>query len=401
MSPRRHEPAVSAPRSNGSAHIPFNRPVMMGREQTYIADAIARSHVSGDGEYTQLVSRRLEEITGGRKALMTTSCTHALEMAALLLGIVPGDEVIMPSFTFVSTANAFVLRGARPVFVEIRPDTLNIDERAIEAAITPKTRAILVVHYAGVACELDAILALARRHGLVVIEDNAHGLFGAYRGRPLGSFGTFATLSFHETKNIMCGEGGALIVNDDRYAERAEIVREKGTNRSRFFRGLVDKYSWVEPGSSYLPSDLLAAFLFAQLEAADEIQRRRRAIWYGYQAELAEWSSACGVVQPTVPDHCAPAYNLYYLLLPKPAQRKALIAFLRERGIATVFHYVPLHGSEYGAKLGYRRDDLPLSQSCSERLIRLPMYNDMTEGDRARVVAAVTSFEPSRTSAPA
>jgi dTDP-4-amino-4,6-dideoxygalactose transaminase len=372
---------------------------MMGREQAYMADAIARSHISGDGHYTKLVHRRLEEITGGRKALLTTSCTHALEMTALLLDLAPGDEVIMPSFTFVSTANAFVLRGARPVFVDIRPDTLNIDEHLIEAAITARTRAIVVVHYAGVACDMDPILAVARKHGIVVIEDNAHGLFGAYKGRPLGSLGTFATQSFHETKNFMCGEGGALIVNDERYAERAEIIREKGTDRTRFFRGLVDKYTWVEPGSSYLPSDLLAAFLYAQLEAADEIQSTRRAIWDAYQAGLADWSRRFAVAQPIVPAQCAPAYALYYLLLPSRADRDALIEFLRKRRIAVVFHYVPLHGSEFGARLGYRRDDFPLSQSCSDRLVRLPMYNDMTEGDRDRVVSTVTSFEPSRTSA--
>ena len=390
---------MNGARPERETRIPFNRAVLMGREHAYMADAIARSHISGDGHYTTLVNRRLEEVTGGRKALMTTSCTHALEMAALLLDIAPGDEVIMPTFTFVSTANAFVLRGARPVFVDIRTDTLNIDERLIEAAITPRTRAIVVVHYAGVACAMDSILALSERRGIVVIEDNAHGLFGAYNGRPLGSFGTFATQSFHETKNIICGEGGALIVNDERYAERAEIIREKGTDRSRFFRGLVDKYTWVEPGSSYLPSDLLAAFLFAQLEAADQIQRTRRAIWEGYQAGLADWCRRYGVAQPAVPAECAPAYGLYYLLLPTRADRDALIAFLRQQAISVVFHYVPLHGSEFGAGLGYRPGDLPLSQSCSERLVRLPMYNDMTERDRARVISAVTSFEPSRTSA--
>ena len=382
-------------------NIPFNRPALIGDEQRYIADAIARMHVSGDGHYTKECNRALERITGGGMALLTTSCTHAIEMTALLLDIAPGDEVIMPSFTFVSTANAFVLRGARPVFVDIRPDTLNIDERLVEAAVTPRTRAIVVVHYAGVACELDEILAIAARHGVVLIEDNAHGLFGTYRGRALGSFGTFATQSFHETKNVTCGEGGALIVNDLRYAERAEVVREKGTNRSRFFRGLIDKYSWVEPGSSYLPSDLNAAFLYAQLEGAVEIQRRRSAIWERYHDELAEWSREFGISQPTIPDDCGQAFHLYYLLLPTSADRDALIAYLREVSITAVFHYVPLHSSEYGLKLGNRLGDLPHSESCSERLIRLPLYNDMTREQQSRVIDAVRSFRTSGVSAPA
>ncbi len=376
--------------------IPFNRPVAMGNEQRYIADAIARGRISGDGHYTKLVNRRIEELTGGGRALMTTSCTHALEMAALLLNVGPGDEVVMPSFTFVSTANAFVLRGAKPVFAEIRADTLNLDERALEAAITPRTRAVVVVHYAGVACEMDAIGALAKRHGIAVVEDNAHGLFGAYRGRPLGSFGTLATQSFHETKNVMCGEGGALVINDESLVGRAEIVREKGTNRARFFRGLVDKYSWVEPGSSYLPSEILAAFLHAQLEAADEIQRRRTAIWERYDAELRDWAAESGVRQPVVPAECAHPAHLYYLLLPSAEARDALIAHLREDGIGAVFHYVPLHESEYGATLGYRRGQLPVTERASERLIRLPLYNDMSPDEQERVIAAVRRFSPER-----
>ena len=368
----------------------------MGAELQYMADAVARMHISGDGYYTNECNRLLETLTGGHKAFLTTSCTHAIEMAALLLEAGPCDEIIMPSFTFVSAANAFVLRGARPVFVDIRPDTLNVDERLLEAAITPRTRAIVVVHYAGVACEMDAIMEIAGRHGIAVVEDNAHGLFGAYDGRPLGSFGDFATQSFHETKNVVCGEGGALIVNDPAYVERAEIVREKGTHRSRVFRGLMDRYTWIAPGSSYLPSDLLAAFLYAQLQAADEIQRRRRAIWERYHVELAPWAARYGGSQPTVPRNCGQAYHLYYLLLPTARDRDGLIGFLNERGITAVFHYIPLHGSEYGRKLGYRAGEFPVSESCSERLVRLPFFNDMTPGEQTRVIEAVSAFRPSR-----
>jgi dTDP-4-amino-4,6-dideoxygalactose transaminase len=372
--------------------IPFNRPVVAGNEQEYMLDAVARMHISGDGHYTKLVSERLENVTAGHKALLTTSCTHAIEMAALLLDIGPGDEVIMPSFTFVSLANAFVLRGARPVFVDIRPDTLNIDERLVEQAITSRTRAVVIVHYAGVACEMDAILAMAARRGIPVIEDNAHGLFGTYKDRPLGSFGLFATQSFHETKNVTCGEGGALIINDPSYVERAEIIREKGTNRSRFFRGQVDKYSWVEPGSSYLPSDLLAAFLLGQLEAADEIQRRRAAAWQRYDDALRDWALREGVRQPTVPSDRRQAYHMYYLLLPTTGRRDALIAFLCEREIQAAFHYVPLHTSEYGQRLGYRAGQFPLTESVSDRLVRLPMFNDLRSEEQERVIEAVRAF---------
>lgn len=366
----------------------------MGNEQSYMSDAIARMHISGDGYYTKRAQKELERITAGKKALLTTSCTHALEMAALLLDIRPGDEVILPSFTFVSTANAFVLRGARPVFVDIRPDTLNIDERRIEEFITESTRAIVVVHYAGVACEMDTVLDIASRHNIAVIEDNAHGLFGRYKGRALGSLGMFATQSFHETKNISCGEGGAIIINDASYVERAEILREKGTNRSRFFRGLVDKYSWVEPGSSYLPSDLLAAFLCAQLESANDIQRRRSRLWNRYHEELRSWASAHTVTQPHLPTHCEHPSHLYYLLLPSSDDRDALITFMRERGIAVVFHYVPLHASEWGAKLGYSGGDLSVSEDASARLVRLPLFNDMTEDEQSAVIDAVRSFTP-------
>ena len=357
-----------------------------------MADAVRRMHVSGDGYYTRRCAEFLENLTGAYKALLTTSCTHALEMAAILLDLVPGDEVIMPSFTFVSTANAVVLRGARPVFVDIRPDTLNIDERLVEAAITSRTKALVVVHYAGVACDMSVIGEIALRRGIVIIEDNAHGLFGSYRGKPLGSFGTFATQSFHETKNVICGEGGALLVNDERLVERAEIVREKGTNRSRFFRGQIDKYTWVEPGSSYLSSDLLAGFLLAQLQAAERIQTHRRAIWERYHRELSAWAVVNGATQPTVPAECGQAYHMYYLILATGTARDGLIEVLRERDITAVFHYVPLHMSEYGRTLGYAAGDFPVTESCADRLVRLPLYNDMTCDDQTRVIETVTAF---------
>lgn len=374
--------------------VPFNRPVAVGRENAYMADALARMHISGDGYYSKLVHLRLEEITGAAKALMTSSCTHALEMTGLLLNIQSGDEIILPSFTFVSTANAFVLRGGRPVFVDIRPDTLNINEKLIEESLTERTRAIVVVHYAGVACNMDAILAIAASHAVPVIEDNAHGLFGRYKGRPLGSFGTFATQSFHETKNVTCGEGGALIINDPAYCERADIIREKGTDRSRFFRGLVDKYSWVEPGSSYLASDLLAAFLYAQLEARDDIQHRRASIWNRYDAELGEWAAAHGITRPTVPADCDQAFHLYYLLLPTARDRDCFMEHMRSRGITTVFHYVPLHTSEYGRSQGYCARRLPISEDVSDRLVRLPFFNNMTFEEQSAVIAAATAFVP-------
>lgn len=374
---------------NGT-RIPFNKPSFVGTELEYMAQAVRRGHLSGDGHFTAECQRILEEILGARKSLLTTSCTHALEMTALLLDLQPGDEVILPSFTFVSTVNAYALRGARPVFVDIRRDTLNIDETKIEAAITPRTRAIVAVHYAGVGCEMDAIGEIASRHGLAVIEDNAHGLFGAYRGRALGSFGALATQSFHETKNIMCGEGGALIVNDARLIERAEIVREKGTNRARFFRGQVDKYSWVDVGSSYLPSDLLAAFLLAQLHARDQIQARRRSIWQTYREHLAGWAGQNGVSLPYVPPHCEQPYHMFYLLLPTLEQRERFIRRLRESGIYAVFHYVPLHAAEKARELGVRAD-CPVTEEVSDRLVRLPFFNAMQDAEQARVIEAVTA----------
>jgi dTDP-4-amino-4,6-dideoxygalactose transaminase len=349
--------------------------------------------ICGDGVFTKRCSEILEQTLGVPRALLTTSCTHALEMAALLLDIKPGDEVIVPSFTFVSTVNAFVLRGAKPVFIDVRPDTLNLDETLLESLITPATRAILAVHYAGVGCEMDTILAIAARYGIPVVEDNAHGLFGRYRGRFLGTFGCLATQSFHETKNFSCGEGGALLINDQRYLERAEILREKGTNRGRFFRGEVDKYTWVDVGSSYLPSDILAAVLYAQLEVRDAIQTQRQKIWNRYQDSLEAWAIAEGVRLPIIPAHCEQTYHMFYLLLPDLETRQALIQYFRKRNILSVFHYVPLHVSEMGRQFGGREGDCPVTERVSEQLLRLPLYSGLTEPDQQRVIEALYEFE--------
>ncbi|MFB9722418.1 dTDP-4-amino-4,6-dideoxygalactose transaminase [Planobispora longispora] len=379
---------------NKLATIPFNRPHVSQNELEYVAEAVRRGSTAGDGPFTGRSNTLLENMVGAEKALLTTSCTHALEMAALLLDLRPGDEVIMPSFTFVSTANAFALRGAVPVFADCRPDTLNIDERLIEAEITPRTRAIVVVHYAGVACQMDEIGAIARRHGLALVEDNAHGLGGSYRDRPLGSFGSMATQSFHVTKNVQCGEGGALLLNDAALVARAEVIREKGTNRSQFFRGQVDKYRWVDIGSSYLPSDVLAAQLTAQLESFDGIQSRRQAVWHAYHAELADWAADNEVAQPVVPgDRVHPAH-LYYLLLPDLENRQALIAHLAERGVQAAFHYQPLHASPAGERYGRPASGgCPVTERVADRLVRLPLFADLDETDVSRVVDAVLSYE--------
>lgn len=369
--------------------IPFNKPHLTGREHAYMAEAVANGHISGDGSFTKRCHALLEQSLGIPKALLTTSCTHALEMAAILLDIKPGDEVIVPSFTFVSTVNAFILRGARPVFCDIRPDTLNMNERLLPGLITPRTRAIVPVHYGGVGCEMDEIMELALQNGIAVVEDNAHGLFGTYRGKKLGTFGCLATQSFHETKNLHCGEGGALLINDPTLVERAEIIREKGTNRSRFFRGQVDKYTWVDLGSSYLPSDLLAAFLLAQLEHAEDIQARRRRLWEYYNTNLAEWAKTRGVQLPHIPPRCGQAFHLFYLLMPTLDERQRLIAGLKERGILSVFHYLPLHISPMGERFGGRPGDCPVTESVSDRLVRLPFFNDLTEAEQERVVAAI------------
>jgi len=378
--------------SDHPLHIPFNRPFFSGREFEFIQQALNNSQISGDGAFTKKCHALLENQLGTPNALLTTSCTHALEMSALLLGIEPGDEVIIPSFTFVSTVNAFVLRGAKPVFIDVRFDTFNLDETKLEDLITPRTRAIVVVHYAGVACEMDTILQVAGRNGIPVVEDNAHGLFGKYKGRYLGTLGSLATQSFHETKNFTCGEGGALLINDPQYIERAEIIREKGTNRSRFFRGQVDKYTWVDIGSSYLPSDILAAFLYAQLEARDSIQARRRRIWEYYDNHFTDWAENVGVQLPSVPAHCEQPYHMYYLVLPTLEKRQALISHLNARDITSVFHYQPLHLSIMGRQFGGKEGDCPVTEDVSDRLVRLPFYNDLTEADQARVVTAVGEF---------
>lgn len=383
LAPKEH---AAAPRQQ-LATIPFNRPFATGREFGYIQEAILNGHISGDGPFTKRCQALIEQVVGCQRALLTTSCTDALEMSALLLDIRPGDEVIVPSFTFVSSVNAFALRGASPRFIDIRPDTLNLDEKLLESLIGPRTKAIVVVHYAGVGCEMDRIRQVASAHRIPIVEDNAHGLFARYRGRNLGTFGALATLSFHETKNISCGEGGALLINDPAYVDRAEILREKGTNRSRFFRGQVDKYTWVDLGSSFLPSDVLAAFLWAQLEDRERIQSLRKRVWEFYRDRLAAWASAHGVRMPLVPDGCDQSYHMFYLIMPSGGHRDRLIAHLRSQDIHSVFHYVPLHQSEMGRRAAAA--DCPVTEDISRRLVRLPFYNGLTEEDQLRVIGAI------------
>jgi len=373
--------------------VDFNKPTMVGTELAYISQAFDRSHTSGDGYFSKACQSLLEQLLGAPKILLTTSCTHALEMAALLLQIEPGDEIIVPSFTFVSTVNAFVLRGAKPIFIDIRPDTLNLDESYLPRLITPHTRAIVPVHYAGVGCDMDPILSLAKQGNISVVEDNAQGLSGKYNGKYLGTFGHLATISFHETKNISCGEGGAIIINDTGLIERAEIIREKGTNRSRFFRGMVDKYTWVDLGSSYLPSDLLAAVLYAQLEAREQIQERRKRIWDYYFAQLTDWAVQNSVQMPTIPPQCEQSYHMFYIVLPSLEARQRLIQHLRERGIIGVFHYQPLHLSEMGLKMGGRPGDCPVTERVSDTLLRLPFYNALSSNDQDIVIEAIHQFK--------
>jgi dTDP-4-amino-4,6-dideoxygalactose transaminase len=374
------------------SNIPFNKPGIVGNEYDYIKQTIAQRHISGDGNFTKKVHALLEELLGIEKVLLTTSCTHALEMSAILLDIMPEDEVIVPSFTFVTSVNAFVLRGAMPVFIDIRNDTLNMDESQLESLVTPKTKAIIPVHYAGVGCEMDVVMGVAGKYNLPVVEDNAHGLFGKYKGRFLGTFGTFATQSFHETKNFTCGEGGAILINDPVFIERAEIIREKGTNRSRFFRGQIDKYTWVDIGSSYLPSDILAAFLYAQLEEREMIQAKRKKVWDFYAYHLTSWAENNDFRIPFIPSHCNQTYHMFYLLCPSLEVRQRLIGYLKSNHVHAVFHYLPLHISDMGKRFGGKEGDCPITEDVSDRLVRLPFYKDLNEEDQSRVIELIRSF---------
>ena len=369
--------------------IPFNQPYMTGKELAYIAEAHFNSRLAGDGPFTHRCHNWLEQQSGCHKALLTHSCTAALEMSALLLDLKDGDEVIMPSYTFVSTANAFALRGAKPVFVDIRPDTLNIDEAKIEAAITPRTRAIVPVHYAGVSCEMDEILALSDEYSLHVIEDAAQGVMARYKGRMLGSIGHLGAYSFHETKNMISGEGGALLINDGEFAPRAEIIREKGTDRSRFYRGEVDKYTWQEVGSSYLPGELIAAFLWAQLEDAEAITAKRIASWNRYHELLAQHEAAGMLRRPRIPRHCEHNAHMYYIILSEHVDRQAVLEQLKQTGIYSVFHYVPLHQSPAGRRLGRVSGDLRITESLSARLVRLPLWMNISQEAQAKVVESL------------
>jgi dTDP-4-amino-4,6-dideoxygalactose transaminase len=374
--------------------IPFNRPDITVDDRQYLADAISEGHSSGNGRYTKLVEQLVESVTRTRRTLLTTSCTHALELSALLCDLIPGDEVIVPSYSFVSTASAFALYGAVPVFVDSRSDTLNINPSLVESAITPRTRALCVVHYGGVACDMDAFMKIAERHGLILIEDNAHGLFAKYKSRYLGTFGALATQSFHETKNLTCGEGGALLVNDEKLVERAEILREKGTDRGRFLRGQVDKYTWVDIGSSWVLSDLLAAILWGQLQRADQINLRRIEIWNRYQSRLSAWAAEHGVLTPVIPDGCEHVGHVYHLRFANVGQRTRFIDHMRSRSIMCVFHYQPLHLSPVGRRFGGFAGQCPVSEHAGGRLVRLPLFNTLNESDQDRVIEAVLDFVP-------
>lgn len=372
--------------------IPFNKPFIAGKELYYIAQAVTYGNLGGDGHYTQGCCRVLEERFGVGKVLLVPSCTAALEMAAMLFDLKPGDEVVMPSYTFVSTANAVARLGARPVFVDVRPDTLNIDDALIEEAINERTRAVFPVHYAGVGCEMERIMTIAQKYGLKVAEDAAQGVNAAHNGRPLGSIGDLGCYSFHETKNYICGEGGALCVNDPALVERAEVLRDKGTNRKQFFRGQVDKYTWVDVGSSYVPSEICSAFLYAQLEMLDAISARRRKIYEFYEQHLRPLEAEGLLRLPQVPQECETNYHLFYVLLPDRRTRDALMAHLNQNGVQAVFHYIPLHSSPMGRTYGYREGDLPVTEELSGRLLRLPLFYDITSEEQDRVVAAIRGF---------
>lgn len=372
--------------------ISFNIPPCVGTEMNYIHQVIASHKLCGDGEFTKRCNAWIEEKTKTAKALLTTSCTHATEMAALLCNIKPGDEVIMPSYTFVSTADAFVLRGAKVVFVDIRPDTMNIDEKLIEEAITEKTRAIVPVHYAGISCEMDAIMDIADHHKLFVVEDAAQGIMSSYKGRALGSIGDYGCFSFHETKNYSMGEGGCLLIRDNENVEMAEIIREKGTNRSKFFRGQIDKYTWVEAGSSYLPGELNAAYLWGQLEAAVQINQDRLKTWNAYYENLTPLMEKGWIQLPTVPEGCVHNAHMFYLKARDIEERSQLIRYLKDRGIMAVFHYIPLHTSLAGKKYGRFYGEDKYTTRESERLVRLPMYYGLTEEEQEKVIEAIIGF---------
>ncbi len=376
----------------GRKMIPFNKSSLEGQELDYIFETISNGQIAGNQMFSMKCQALLESVIRTPKALLTTSCTHALEMAALLIDIRHGDEIILPAFTFVSTANAFVLHGAKPVFCDIRPDTLNLDESKLEGLITTRTRAIIPVHYAGIGCEMDAIMKIANRYKISVIEDNAHGLFGKYRGSDLGTFGCLATQSFHETKNITCGEGGALLINEEKFIERAEIIREKGTNRARFFRGESNKYSWQDIGSSYVMSDVLAAFLFGQLENWEKIQIKRQFIWDRYDHELKDWAKFNDIQTPVVPDHCEQAYHMYYLLMPTLNARTDFINRLREYHITAVFHYLPLNLSPFAKdmnKKGWKDFTCPVTEKIASRIIRLPFYTSLSNEDQSKIIEII------------
>ena len=372
--------------------INFNVPPFTGKEMEYIRQCVEAQKICGDGSFTKKGNAWIEEKTGTAKCLLTTSCTHATELAALLAGIREGDEVIMPSYTFVSTADAFVLRGATPVFVDIRPDTMNIDERLIEAAVTERTKAIVPVHYAGVACEMDTIMEIAKRHHLFVIEDAAQGVMASYQGRALGSIGDFGCYSFHETKNYSMGEGGAILIRDEKYIEEAEIIREKGTNRSKYFRGQIDKYTWVNYGSSYLPSDMNAAYLYAQLEMAEEINDRRLQIWNTYYEGLRELEEQKKIELPVVPDGCVHNAHMFYIKTKDLTERTEFIAYMKEKGILTVFHYIPLHSAEAGKKFGRFHGEDVYTTKESERLVRLPLYYGLTKEQNLYIIDQIKAF---------
>jgi len=373
-------------------NIPFNKPFTIGKELYYLAQSVLSGHIAGDGLFTKNCHSLMEKKFGARKVLLTTSCTAALEMAAILCKVGPGDEVILPSFAFTSTANAFYSQGAKLVFVDIRPDTLNVDETKIKAAITERTKMIVLVHYAGVGCEMDSIIEIANCNNLYVVEDAAHGVNAKYKDKYLGTLGDLGVFSFHETKNYICGEGGALVINNEKFIERAEIIREKGTNRSKFFRGEIDKYTWVDIGSSYLPSDLLAAFLYAQLENMEKITARRREIYNLYFQELVSLADN-GILQlPIIPAECQPNYHLFYIILKNKKIRDDLLSYLNSKGIGAVFHYIPLHLSPVGCSMGYTDGQLPITESISNRLLRLPFYYNLKKDEQAEVIKSIKQF---------